>query len=124
MTMAAIRPVFGPTDTDQWMWARAWDDETWGYELATPRPGCVVVMEREGGGHVTLYERTEGSMYVCRGGNQSDSINAQSYAISKVVALMWPREDGVPPEAPAARDRGRCVRSRCRIPAGHAWHPA
>jgi len=100
MTMAAIRPVFGKTDTDKWMWARAWNDDAWGYELATPRPGCVVVMEREGGGHVTLYERTEGSSYVCRGGNQSDAINAQSYAISKVVALMWPREDGAPPEAP------------------------
>jgi uncharacterized protein (TIGR02594 family) len=100
MTMAGIRPVFGKTDTDKWMWARAWDDDEWGYPLSVPRPGCVVVMEREGGGHVTLYERTEGNNYVCRGGNQSDSVNQSSYPISKVVALMWPRADGVPPPAP------------------------
>jgi len=104
MTMAGIRPVFGPTDTDRWMWARAWDDLAWGYELTTPRPGCVVVMEREGGGHVTLYERTEGSgsssSYVCRGGNQSDAVNQASYPISKVVALMWPKAEGPPPPAP------------------------
>jgi len=100
MTMGGVRPVFGPTDTDRWMWARAWDDLAWGYELTTPRPGCVVVMEREGGGHVTLYERTEGSNYVCRGGNQSDAVNQASYPISKVVALMWPKADGPPPPAP------------------------
>jgi len=100
MTMGGVRPVFGATDTDRWMWARAWDDDDWGYELATPRPGCVVVMEREGGGHVTLYERTEGSNYVCRGGNQSDAVNQASYPISKVIALMWPKAEGPPPPAP------------------------
>jgi uncharacterized protein (TIGR02594 family) len=100
MTMGGVRPVFGKTDTDRFMWARAWDDDEWGYELSVPRPGCVVVMQREGGGHVTLYERTEGSSYVCRGGNQADSVNQSSYPISKVVALMWPRADGVPPPAP------------------------
>jgi uncharacterized protein (TIGR02594 family) len=100
MTMGGVRPVFGPTDTDRWMWARAWDDDVWGYPLSVPRPGCVVVMEREGGGHVTLYERTEGSNYVCRGGNQSDAVNVSSYPISKVVALMWPKAEGPPPPAP------------------------
>jgi len=100
MSMAAVRPVFGETDTDRWLWARAWDDETWGYKISVPRPGCVVVMEREGGGHVTLYERTEGSNYLCRGGNQSDAVNVSSYPISRVVALMWPRTDGPPPPAP------------------------
>ena len=48
--------MFGKTDTDKFLWARAWHDEEWGYELATPRPGCFVVMTREGGGHITLYE--------------------------------------------------------------------
>jgi uncharacterized protein (TIGR02594 family) len=99
MTMAGIRPPFGETDTDRWMWALAWaDDDEFGLRLDAPRLGCVVVMEREGGGHVTLYERTEGDRYVCRGGNQSDAINEQSYPISGVVALVWPHEGGpVPP---------------------------
>jgi uncharacterized protein (TIGR02594 family) len=100
MTMGGVRPVFGKTDTDRFLWAQAWDDDEWGYELSVPRPGCVVVMQREGGGHVTLYERTEGSSYVCRGGNQSDAVNQASYPISKVVALMWPKAEGPPPPAP------------------------
>lgn len=100
MTEAGIRPVFGPTDTDRWMWAQAWNDREWGYELSAPRPGCVVVMKREGGGHVTLYERTEGDSYVCRGGNQSDAVNQASYKISSVIALMWPKAAGAPPPAP------------------------
>jgi uncharacterized protein (TIGR02594 family) len=100
LTDAGIRPVFGPTDTDKWMWAQAFHDLEWGYKLSSPRPGCVVVMEREGGGHVTFYERTEGSYYWCRGGNQSDSVNQAKYAISTVIALMWPKQAGEPPPAP------------------------
>jgi len=100
MTMAGIRPPFGATDTDRWMWALAWsDDSEFGTPLALPRLGCVVVMEREGGGHVTLYERIEGDYYVCRGGNQSDSVNETKYPISGVVALIWPRAAGAVPAA-------------------------
>ena len=36
----------------------------------------------------------------CRGGNQSDAVNQAGYPASKVVAYMWPREDGPPPVAP------------------------
>jgi uncharacterized protein (TIGR02594 family) len=102
MTMAGIRPVFGETDTDRFLWARAWDDDQWGYELATPRPGCVVVMEREGGGgHVTLYERTDpDGGYWCRGGNQSDAVGQAKYSPSKIVSLRWPKAEGPPPPAP------------------------
>ena len=100
MSESGVRPVFGPTDTDKFLWAKAWEDVEWGYELSSPRPGCVVVMSRSGGGHVTLYERTEGKNYVCRGGNQSDQVNQASYAISSVLALMWPQTAGEPPPAP------------------------
>jgi lysozyme len=92
MTMAGIRPPFGPTDEDRWMWALAWGDDPGFVELDFPRLGCVVVMEREGGGHVTLYERTEGEYYVCRGGNQSDMVNESKYAINTVLALVWPKD--------------------------------
>jgi uncharacterized protein (TIGR02594 family) len=104
MTRAGIRPVWGPTDTDRWLWAQAWDDPAWGDKISEPRPGCVVVMTRSGGGHVTLYERTEGSYYVCRGGNQSDAVNTQSYSKSSVIALMWPKSGPpLPPAPPAPR---------------------
>jgi uncharacterized protein (TIGR02594 family) len=100
MTVAGIRPVWGPTDTDRWLWAQAWQDEKWGTKLDQPVLGCVVVMTREGGGHVTLYESTSGSSYKCRGGNQSDKVNVSSYDKSTVLALMWPKEAGPPPRAP------------------------
>lgn len=102
MTMAGIRPPFGKTDTDRWMWALAWaDDDAFGTVLDAPVLGCVVVMERSGGGHVTLYESTSGSSYKCRGGNQSDAVTLASYPISGVVALVWPKMAG--PVPPAAR---------------------
>lgn len=98
VTLAGIRPPFGPTDTDRWMWALAWGDDP-GFEvLEKPVPGCIVVLEREGGGHVTFYESTSGSSYKCRGGNQSDAVNVSSYPIADVVALVWPR--GIPVPAP------------------------
>lgn len=101
MTIGGVRPVFGPKDTDRFLWARAWDDDEWGYKLSVPRPGCVVVMEREGGGHVTLYERTDpDGSYWCRGGNQSDAVTQAKYSPSKIVALMWPKAEGPPPPAP------------------------
>ena len=105
MAEAGIRPPYGPTDTDRWMWAKSWADPK-DSELApitTPVPGAVVVMEREGGGHITFYESTEGSNYKCRGGNQSDAVNVQSYPKSNVIALMWPKSVPLPPTPPADR---------------------
>ena len=99
MTMAGIRPVFGPTDTDKFLWALAWS--TWhefGIELDEPVLGCVVVREREGGGHVALFERQEGDNYILRGGNQSDAVNEKSFPIDGTVALIWPRWAGLPPK--------------------------
>jgi uncharacterized protein (TIGR02594 family) len=100
MTVSNIRPVFGPTDTDRFLWAQAWNDPEWGTVLDVPRLGCVVVLKREGGGHVTYYERTEGSSYVCCGGNQSDMVKVSSYPISDVIALLWPGAAGPVPLPP------------------------
>jgi uncharacterized protein (TIGR02594 family) len=98
MAVADIRPPFGPTDTDRWMWALSWDTESdWGQHLSRPVAGCVVVMEREGGGHVTTFEYEEGGYYYCRGGNQSDSVNLSKYSPSQVVAFVWPRAAGAAP---------------------------
>ena len=101
MTMAGIHPVFASAqDTDRFLWAKAWDDPSFGQKISSPRVGCVVVMGREGGGHVTLFERTEGSYYWCRGGNQSDAITSQKYPISNVISLVWPKAAGELPPAP------------------------
>jgi uncharacterized protein (TIGR02594 family) len=98
MAACDVEPVFGPTDTDRWMWAQAWGGKYWeADEIDEPCLGAVIVMKREGGGHVTLMEAHEdGSFlkdgyYRGRGGNQSDMINVASHAKSQVIALMWPR---------------------------------
>lgn len=108
MTKAGIRPVYKPKpapDTDRYLWAEAWaSDPEWGTRLDSPRLGCVVVKERSGGAHVTLYESTSGSNYNCRGGNQSDMVNVSPYPISEVIALVWPKAGGpVPPAPPVPR---------------------
>jgi len=93
MTMAGIEPVFGPTDTDRWMWALAWSEWPESMLLDEPRLGCVVVTERDGGGHVTLFEeKGDPGYYRCRGGNQSDQVNVTNIAVSSIVAMCWPRE--------------------------------
>ena len=79
MARADIRPPFGTPDTDKFLWARAWADDAGFKMIIDPVPGCVVVMTRQGGGHVTFYEGTVGLNYRCRGGNQSDAVNVQSY---------------------------------------------
>ena len=96
MALANIEPVFGATDTERWMWALAWSEWEGSEILKEPKLGCVVVTEREGGGHVTLYEKTEGGAYKCRGGNQSDMVNVTSIDPSTVVALVWPRSRARP----------------------------
>jgi len=93
--VAGIRPPFGPTDTDRWMWALSWSDpkDAKGFvPLDEPQQGCIVVTEREGGGHVTMFEEmaSNGVDYMCRGGNQSDSVNVAQISRSSVVGLMWP----------------------------------
>jgi uncharacterized protein (TIGR02594 family) len=100
MTRAGIRPPFGKTDTDRFLWARAWADDPEFPKLSKPKLGCVVVMTRSGGGHVTTYESDAGSNIKCRGGNQSDAITLASYPKSSVIAYVWPKASVVPPPVP------------------------
>ena len=68
MAKANIRPPFGGTDTDRFLWARSWADDPDYTVLKTPRLGCIVVLTRSGGGHVTVYESTSGiKLHVPRG---------------------------------------------------------
>jgi uncharacterized protein (TIGR02594 family) len=103
MAASGIRPPFGSTDTDRFLWARSWADDPNFTILKVPRLGCVVVLTRSGGGHVTFYESTSGSNYMCRGGNQADAINLAPFSKSNVVALVWPKAEPIPtPDIPPA----------------------
>jgi uncharacterized protein (TIGR02594 family) len=93
MSVADIAPPFGKTDTDKFLWALSWAEDDGYAMLDEPRLGCIVVMQREGGGHVTFFEREEDGMYVCRGGNQSDAVNEATYDPDTVVGLMWPTDE-------------------------------
>ena len=93
-----IRPPYVKgSDTDSFLWARSWADDPGYTVLKTPRLGCIVVLTRSGGGHVSLYESTSGSNYMLRGGNQSDAINLASFPKSNVIALVWPKDEPLPP---------------------------
>jgi uncharacterized protein (TIGR02594 family) len=82
MALAGIEPPYhSSVDTQCFLWARSW--EAFGRGVSTPEPGDVIVFA----GHVSLYERTEGANYVCRGGNQSDQVKESSYAASSVIAI-------------------------------------
>jgi len=101
VSVAGIKPPFGRTDTDRFLWALAWSESPDFVIMGRPVPGTIVVMEREGGGHVTLFESMDSSgRYRCRGGNQSDAVNLQTYDPDTVVALVWPRAAGEPPQIP------------------------
>jgi uncharacterized protein (TIGR02594 family) len=100
MARSGIRPPFGKTDTDKFLWARAWADDPDYPKLPKPKLGCVVVLTRSGGGHVTTYESDAGSSIKCRGGNQSDAVTLASYPKSSVVAYVWPKASVAPSPEP------------------------
>lgn len=82
MAMAGIKPVFGPTDTDKFLWAQAW--KKFGTPVSKPQLGDVMVFA----GHVTLYDGQDGDAYVLgRGGNQSDQVKVSRYPRSSVEAF-------------------------------------
>lgn len=88
MAKSGVRPVFGPTATDRFLWAAAWRGI--GEKLSKPKLGCVMVFTRDGGGHVALYEGEDATRYQIRGGNQSDGVTLTWMAKSKFSGAYWP----------------------------------
>lgn len=75
-------------------WARDWAD---GVALREPALGCIMVMTRTGGGHVTFYEGEDDSYYFGRGGNQSDTVNVSRFPKSRnYLGFMWPKSAATP----------------------------
>lgn len=81
--------------------AKAWADG-WGTLLDRPIPGCVVVFDRKGGGHVGLLVGvSEGGALQILGGNQANAVNVREFPMSRNPRFIWP------PGEP--------------VPAGHSW---
>lgn len=76
-----------------WMRAKAWAE--WGSKLAAPVTGCIVVFERQGGGHVGfVVGRAANGRLLVLGGNQGNKVSIAQFDTTRVVAYVWP--SGVP----------------------------
>lgn len=76
-----------------WMRAKAWAE--WGSRLSSPVPGCIVVFERQGGGHVGfVVGRTAQGHLMVLGGNQGNKVSIAPFDTGRVVAYVWPA--GIP----------------------------
>lgn len=64
---------------------------TWGIPIASPIVGCVVVFERDGGGHVGFVVGCDdaGRLLVW-GGNQGDAVNIRAFDRARAIAFRWP----------------------------------
>lgn len=91
LARVGIRPPFGAGATDKFMWADAWS-HNWGTKLDKPLPGCIGVRTRNGGGHVTMVEKFDGTRLWCRGFNQSDAVNVSQYTLdNQWTGFYWPK---------------------------------
>lgn len=83
-----------------WYRAKGWLD--WGRKLTSPLVGCVVVLEREGGGHVFIATGIDGQgRIVGIGGNQGNAVTVAAFDAARVVGYRWPAEAPVPSAAQA-----------------------
>lgn len=77
-------------------WYRALAYESYGTRLSKPAYGCIGVMARKGGGHVTFImgETKDGKYLVGLGGNQSNAVNLMKFPKSRFTAFVWPTYKG------------------------------
>lgn len=96
--VAACMDTAGIALPANWMRAKAWAG--WGSRLSAPIPGCVVVFERQGGGHVGfVVGRTAGGNLMVLGGNQGNRVSIAPFDRTRAVAYVWPAGVPMPPHA-------------------------
>lgn len=69
---------------------------SWGISLPGPRHGCVVVLSRVGGHHVTLYDQNHSAAHGCFSGvgcNQSNQVCNADEPLDKVISWRWPSDE-------------------------------
>jgi hypothetical protein len=116
MAHNGIRPVFGQTDAERFLFAAAWKD--FGADAGQAQPGDVLVFDH----HVTLCDGEEGEFYLCRGGNQSDSVNVSHRRKSSCLAVRRPTGAAERPEAATVTisSQPRCTAITATVFGGHA----
>lgn len=64
----------------------------WGVTLTAPKFGCVVVFERDGGGHVGfVVGKTADGRLLVLGGNQADKVSIAPFKTERVAGYRWPK---------------------------------
>lgn len=87
--VAACMQECGVVLPRHWYRAKGWLE--WGMQLAEPAVGCVVVFERQGGGHVGfVVGRTTAGNLLVLGGNQGNAVSKAEFPLSRVVGYRWP----------------------------------
>lgn len=87
----------GFTLPQYWMRAKEWAN--WGVRLEKPVPGCIAVLERQGGGHVFFVTGiTSGGFIVGLGGNQGNAVSVTKFDPTRVVAFVYPEGIELPTE--------------------------
>jgi uncharacterized protein (TIGR02594 family) len=87
--------------------ARSWLQ--YGQRLATPVPGCIVVLSRDGGGHVGFYMGQDSYGIKILGGNQGDAVTVAQYAHGRCLALVVPRNMRAEDNELFYRELARCA---------------
>lgn len=78
-----------------WYRAKAWLN--WGRKLETPAYGCVVIFNRQGGGHVGfVVGRDARGRLMVLGGNQDDKVSIDPFDSVRVAGYRWPLEGAEP----------------------------
>jgi uncharacterized protein (TIGR02594 family) len=76
--------------------ARSW--ATWGQRIDKPVKGCIVVMTRDGGGHVGFYESEAEGIVRVLGGNQANGVNVRPYKSERILAYVIPKKMSIEDE--------------------------
>lgn len=93
--VAACMDTVGIPLPKYWMRAKAWAE--WGTRLSSPVPGCVVVFDRKGGGHVGfVVGRTSSNLLMVLGGNQGNRVSIAPFENSRVIGYFWPASVPLP----------------------------
>ena len=81
----------GITPAKHWYRARDWLN--WGVKINDPAPGCVVVFERTGGGHVGFaVARDVSGRLMVLGGNQGNKVSIAPFEKFRVLGYRWPAD--------------------------------
>lgn len=86
MAVAAKRGGWNCNPKGNALWALNW--ASWGTARTGPAMlGDVLVKNRDGGGHVTMYVGEDDACYHCMGGNQSDQVNIERIPKTDFLAV-------------------------------------